>query len=63
MKSLKKSAVGPAEVWMSSDGENNLAGNVSSARTAMFSLREMTHSNVMRIDLFGLENGFLKDRH
>lgn len=63
MKKLKKNAVGHVEVYRLFAGENNSESKDSFVRTVVFSLPGMILHNGMKIDLYGLENGFWKGRH
>jgi hypothetical protein len=58
MKKSKKSAAGHAEVWRLFVGEKDKIGKDLSAKTVMFYLHAMTQTNVLKIGLYGLRNGF-----
>jgi hypothetical protein len=58
MKKSKKSAAGHAEVWKLFDGEKDKINKDLSVKTARFYLHATIQTNVLKIGLFGLRNGF-----
>lgn len=57
MQKSKKNGVGPVAVWLLLGGVNNWVSNDSNARTAVFSLPEMTLVKNWIIALYGLRSG------
>ncbi len=58
MKKSKKSAAGHAEVWKLFDAEKDKINKDLSVKTARFYLHAMTQTNILKIGLYGLRNGF-----